>query len=107
MSSWEHVPTGATTIRQVGAGEVIEMTTANGNTYRIISASNPIWHSSDMRLAVHRLVTNDYLIQKVDRGVDLLFFRLGHNTFVKYARKYTPEWYDAVSLMQGISVQGY
>ncbi len=108
MTSWEHVPTGATHIRQGVSGEFIEMTTANGNTYRMNASSNPIWHSSDMRLAVHKLDdTNDYLIEKIEGGTDLLFFRVGQKNFVKFARASTPEWNDAISLMRGISVQGY
>jgi hypothetical protein len=108
MSTWEHVPTGATHLRQGSTGEFVEMTTANGNTYRMNSSINPIWNSPDMRLAVHKLDrSDDYLIEKVEGGVGLLLFRVGQMNFVKLARKGTEEWNDAVDIMSGRSIQGY
>lgn len=108
MSSWEQVPTGSTHFRQGPEGEFVEMTTASGNTYRMNAASNPIWHSSDMRLAVHRLdKSEDFLIEKTEGGVDLILFRVGQMNFVRIAKQGTSEYEDATRVMKGESVQGY
>ncbi len=108
MSSWENVPTGGTHFRNRSSGEFVEMTTADGNTYRMNAASNPIWHSSDTRLAVHKLGgTNDCLIEKTEGGTNIFFFRVGQTNYVKLAREGSPEWNDATRPMRGATLQGY
>jgi len=108
MSIWEHVPTGSTHIRpgQRG-GEFVVMTTANGNTYYMNASTNPVWHTPDRRLAVHKIDgTSDFLIERTEGGVDLLFCRLGQTNFVRLARRGTLEWNDTIRLMNGGNILG-